>query len=75
MEDIIKKKDFKSILPLIKRRLEHLFTNSDENGISDKQIEILKKYDSDKIDMVFQKINELNRPTFKMIFVMNTHSS
>jgi len=66
-ENIIEEEDFKSIRGLIQGELKDLFSNCSKNNISEKQVEILKKYDSNKRAMVYQKISELNRPSFKMI--------
>lgn len=66
-ENIIEEEEFQSIRGLIQGELKDLFTNCSKNNISEKQVEILKKYNSNKRAMVYQKINELNRPPFKMI--------
>ena len=60
LETIINDAEFQTIRPIIQKTLKSLFLN-------DKESEILKNYDSNKRKMVYQKISELNRPSFKTI--------
>lgn len=66
-ETIIDEDSFHIIRNDIARNLKQLLKSYKSNDITKRKSEVLKKYDSTRRKMFYDKISELNRPSFKMI--------
>ncbi len=67
LETIINEDDFKIIKISFEDYLKNIFSKPDEVSFTEKQINILKGYLPYKRKMVYEKISELNRPSFNSI--------
>jgi len=67
LESILAEEDFKIIKTYFKAHLKKSFIKPDATLFSSEQIDVLKKYSPFKRKMVYEKISELNRPSFSSI--------